>query len=43
MLFVQKLIPDIQNQAGTLNFKLEFKNYPNTSTSTTKTATFTDD
>jgi len=42
MLFVQKLIPDVQNQAGTLNFKLEFKNYPNTSTSTTKTATFTD-
>ena len=42
MLFVQKLIPDVQNQAGTLNFKLEFKNYPNTSTSTIKTATFTD-
>ena len=33
MLFVQKLIPDVQNQAGALNFKLEFKNYPNTSTS----------
>ena len=42
MLFVQKLIPDVQNQSGTLNFKLEFKNYPNTSTSTIKTATFTD-
>jgi len=42
MLFVQKLIPDVQNQAGTLNMKLEFKNYPNTSTSTIKTATFTD-
>tara|TARA_R100000657_G_C4680024_1_gene127967 strand:+ start:314 stop:2140 length:1827 start_codon:yes stop_codon:yes gene_type:complete len=41
-LFVQKLIPDIQNQEGTLNAKLEFKNYPNTSTSTIKTATFTD-
>jgi hypothetical protein len=42
ILFVQKLIPDIQNQAGTLNMKLEFKYYPNTSTSTIKTATFTD-
>ena len=42
ILFVQKLIPDIQNQEGTLNMKLEFKYYPNNSTSTTKTATFTD-
>jgi len=42
ILFVQKLIPDVQNQAGTLNMKLEFKYYPNNSTSTTKTATFTD-
>ena len=42
ILFVQKLIPDIQNQSGTLNMKLEFKYYPNTSTSTIKTATFTD-
>ena len=42
ILFVQKLIPDIQNQSGTLNMKLEFKYYPNNSTSTTKTATFTD-
>ena len=40
--FVSKLIPDVQNQAGTLNAKLEFKNYPNNSTSVTKTATFTD-
>lgn len=43
LLFVSKLIPDIQNQEGTLNAKLEFKNYPNTSVSTIKTATFTDD
>jgi len=42
ILFVQKLIPDIQNQSGTLNMDLEFKYYPNNSTSTTKTATFTD-
>ena len=42
ILFVQKLIPDIQNQSGDLNMKLEFKYYPNTSTSTIKTATFTD-
>jgi len=42
ILFVQKLIPDVQNQEGTLNMKLEFKYYPNNSTSTTKTATFID-
>ena len=41
-LIVQKLIPDVQNQLGTLNAKLEFKNYPNNSTSVVKTATFTD-
>ncbi len=41
-LLVQKLIPDVQNQSGTLNAKLEFKNYPNNSTSVIKTATFTD-
>jgi hypothetical protein len=40
--FVSKLIPDVQNQLGTLNAKLEFKNYPNNSTSVIKTATFTD-
>jgi len=40
--FVSKLIPDVQNQLGTLNAKLEFKNYPNNSTSVLKTATFTD-
>lgn len=39
---MQKLIPDVQNQSGTLNAKLEFKNYPNNSTSVIKTATFTD-
>ena len=42
LLFVSKLIPDVQNQSGTLNAKLEFKNYPNNSISVTKTATFTD-
>ena len=42
ILFVQKLIPDIQNQAGTLNMNLEFKYYPNNTTSVIKTATFTD-
>ena len=42
ILFVQKLIPDIQNQEGTLNMKLEFKYYPNNTTSVIKTATFTD-
>ena len=40
--FVSKIIPDIEDQAGTLNAKLEFKNYPNNSTSVTKTASFTD-
>ena len=42
ILFVQKLIPDIQNQEGTLNMNLEFKYYPNNTTSVIKTATFTD-
>tara|TARA_R100001129_G_C5321453_1_gene247719 strand:+ start:833 stop:2659 length:1827 start_codon:yes stop_codon:yes gene_type:complete len=41
-LFVQKLIPDVEDQLGTLNAKLEFKNYPNNSVSVTKTATFQD-
>tara|TARA_Y100000114_G_scaffold128755_1_gene125913 strand:+ start:3341 stop:5167 length:1827 start_codon:yes stop_codon:yes gene_type:complete len=40
--FVSKLIPDIEDQEGTLNAKLEFKNYPNNSTSVTKTVTFED-
>jgi|TARA_R100001129_G_scaffold186647_1_gene179606 hypothetical protein len=40
--FVSKIIPDIEDQEGTLNAKLEFKNYPNNSTSVTKTASFTD-
>ena len=42
ILFVQKLIPDIQNQSGVLNMDLEFKYYPNNTTSVIKTATFTD-
>jgi len=37
---VSKLIPDIQDQEGVLNAKLEFKNYPNNSTSVIKTASF---
>ena len=41
--FVSKLIPDIEDQEGTLNAKLEFKNYPNNSTSVTKTVSFADD
>ena len=40
--FVSKLIPDVEDQLGTLNAKLEFKNYPNNSTSVTKTTTFSD-
>ena len=40
--FVSKIIPDIEEQSGTLNAKLEFKNYPNNSTSVTKTTSFTD-
>jgi hypothetical protein len=42
ILFVQKLIPDIQNQSGVLNMDLEFKYYPNNSNGVTKTTTFTD-
>ena len=42
ILFVQKLIPDIQNQSGVLNMNLEFKYYPNNTNSVIKTATFTD-
>tara|TARA_R100001086_G_scaffold100956_1_gene50598 strand:- start:4078 stop:5904 length:1827 start_codon:yes stop_codon:yes gene_type:complete len=40
--FVSKLIPDVEDQAGVLNAKLEFKNYPNNSTSVTKTTSFSD-
>ena len=40
--FVSKLIPDIEDQEGTLNAKLEFKNYPNNSVSVTKTVSFQD-
>ena len=41
--FVSKLIPDIEDQEGVLNAKLEFKNYPNNSTAVTKTVSFEDD
>ena len=40
--FVSKLIPDVEDQAGVLNAQLEFKNYPNNSTSVTKTTSFSD-
>ena len=40
--FVSKLIPDVEDQEGVLNAKLEFKNYPNNSTSVTKTTSFSD-
>jgi len=40
--FVSKLIPDIEDQEGTLNAKLEFKNYPNNSVSVIKTVAFED-
>jgi len=42
ILFVQKLIPDIQNQSGVLNMDLEFKYYPNNTNSVIKTTSFTD-
>ena len=42
ILFVQKLIPDIQNQSGVLNMDLEFKYYPNNSNGVIKTTSFTD-
>jgi len=42
ILFVQKLIPDIQNQSGVLNMDLEFKYYPNNSNSIIKSTSFTD-
>tara|TARA_Y100001973_G_C5203062_1_gene339308 strand:+ start:983 stop:2809 length:1827 start_codon:yes stop_codon:yes gene_type:complete len=40
--FVSKIIPDVEDQEGVLNAKLEFKNYPNNSTSVTKTTSFSD-
>ena len=40
--FVSKIIPDVEEQEGVLNAKLEFKNYPNNSTSVTKTVSFQD-
>ena len=42
ILFVQKLIPDIQNQSGVLNMDLEFKYYPNNTTSVIKSTSFSD-
>ena len=42
ILFVQKLIPDIQNQSGVLNMDLEFKYYPNNTNSVIKTTSFED-
>ena len=42
ILFVQKLIPDIQNQLGVLNMDLEFKYYPNNTTSVIKNTSFSD-
>ena len=39
--FVRRYIPDIQNQSGTLNMDLNFLDYPNDSTSTTKSSSFT--
>ena len=40
--YVSKLIPDVEDQLGVLNAKLEFKNYPNNSTAVTKTTSFSD-
>ena len=39
--FVRRYIPDIQNQSGTLNMDLNFLDYPNDSTATTKSSSFT--
>ena len=39
--FVRRYIPDIQNQSGTLNMDLNFLDYPNDSTTTTKSSSFT--
>ncbi|MDB4556987.1 hypothetical protein N9Z96_00520 [bacterium] len=39
--FVKRYIPDIQNQSGTLNMDLNFLDYPNDSTATTKSSSFT--
>ena len=39
--FVSKLIPDIQNQSGTLNLDFEFLRYPNDANPVTKSTSFT--
>jgi hypothetical protein len=39
--FVSKLIPDIQNQSGTLNLNFEFLRYPNDANAVTKSTSFT--
>tara|TARA_R110002110_G_scaffold46768_2_gene141033 strand:- start:27 stop:1862 length:1836 start_codon:yes stop_codon:yes gene_type:complete len=39
--FVRRYIPDIQNQSGTLNMDLNFLDYPNDTTATTKSSSFT--
>ena len=39
--FVSKLIPDIQNQSGTVNLDFEFLRYPNDANVVTKSTSFT--
>jgi len=39
--FVSKLIPDVQNQSGTLNLDFEFLRYPNDANAVTKSTSFT--
>jgi hypothetical protein len=39
--FVSRLIPDIQNQSGTLNLNFEFLRYPNDANAVTKSTSFT--
>jgi hypothetical protein len=39
--FISKLIPDIQNQSGTLNLDFEFLRYPNDTNTVTKSTSFT--
>jgi hypothetical protein len=39
--FVSKLIPDVQNQSGTLNLNFEFLRYPNDANAVTKSTSFT--
>ncbi len=39
--FVKKIIPDFQDQSGTVKLDLEFKRYPNDSNTVTRTSSFT--